>query len=356
MEGVINRLMKWFKGGKADPEMVQIYPTNKCNLNCIFCTQRLNIYENSEEMKRAKWFEIVKKICEMDIEKILISGGGEPLCVPDITMGIMNIVKDHGLEGRMITNGTLWTQNLIKETIEIGWDNIIFSLDAANPETHDYLRGKKGAFERTIRNIIRFKELKKKMKRSLPFLELTTVLNVYNYKEIPEIVRLSSRLGIETVNVEPLCINNPETKKLKLTEEQRKFFLEEIIPKAQKLADSFDIKTNFSRIIDVKYIERSGDLKNLILESTTNDFLNLPCYEPWLWPKIEANGEVWPCSSVSLKGNVKDRSFKEIWFGEEFNDFRKRIWNHDLPEDCKNCVLTHLSINNEIRERLRKSI
>ena len=33
-------------------------------------------------------------------------------------------------------------------------------------------------------------------------------------------------------------------------------------------------------------------------------------------------------------GNVKQQSFREIWYGELYSDFRRRLINGDFPEYC----------------------
>ena len=124
---LMENLFKWYKGLKPPPQMVQIYPTNKCNLKCIFCVQRLNIYNLREEVSKRRWLEIVKEICGMGVRKFLVSGGGEPLCTPNKTFGIMKVIKFYGGEGRMITSGFLWNKSLIEKTIKMGWDSIMFS-------------------------------------------------------------------------------------------------------------------------------------------------------------------------------------------------------------------------------------
>jgi MoaA/NifB/PqqE/SkfB family radical SAM enzyme len=179
-------------------------------------------------------------------------------------------------------------------------------------------------------------------------------LNLYNYKKIDEIIKLANKLGVVSLNIEPICINNPTCEKIKLGVKEREEFLRSV-RNYQNLAKKYNVRTNLERLTKLKYLERSGNLLDLILKTARkNDFLNLPCYEPWLWPKIEANGEVWPCSSISLHENIKHKSFKEIWFGKEFQLFRRKIMKNDLPPNCSNCVMTHLATTMEIRDELSK--
>lgn len=357
------RLYKWFNGEKAPPEMVQIYPTNKCNLKCIFCTQRVGIYNLKEEISKKRFLVIAKELCEMGVRRFLISGGGEPLCVPNKTFGIMKLIKSYKAEGRIITNGVLWNEKLVKKTIRMSWNTIVFSLHGSKAETHDKLTCVRGTFERVIKNLKMFDSLKKRMRSTFPSIEFTFVLNKWNFKEVPEMINLVNELGVESINVEPMTINNKEAERIKLDEKGRRFFFKKILPKAKSLAKSLNIRNNFSKLEEFTLIEKAGEVRDEILKLNNlkkpekPSLLNSPCYEPWLWPKVEANGEVWPCSTVQLKNtNIKDRSFKEIWYGKEFNKFRKRILNFDLPEECKNCVLTHIPLQRKIREKLNEFI
>ena len=52
--------------------------------------------------------------------------------------------------------------------------------------------------------------------------------------------------------------------------------------------------------------------------------------------------------------SVRERSFEDIWYGEEFNAFRKMMISGKLFDACANCVSTHLYWNARIREELRK--
>lgn len=361
MDQRIINLKRWIKEEHVPPEEVQIYPTNKCNLKCVFCYQRLNQYDVKDEIPDKRWLEIAEELCNIGVKKILISGGGEPL-MATATLKMMKLFKLRGLHGRLINNGTLWSDETILDVINIGWDTIMFSIDSPNARTHDKLRGVKGCFDKAIQNMKRFKELKNSENKSKPRVEINFVLNKLNYKEVSDMIDLASRLNLDFLNFEPICMNNQEASKLKLEEHERAYFLERIVPQAITLSNKLNIGTNLDTLLRIKVIEKAGELDNVILNNPKPSPLTKPwlldaaCFEPWLWPKIEANGEVWPCSTVPLKANIKRKSFKEVWLGEELTEFRNNIVKGILSESCKNCVMTHLPVNKEIRERLKKEL
>lgn len=361
--GVVEKLARWADGKRAAPQRVLMYPTNNCNLRCVFCYQALKPYDYSDMMPDEKWLAITRELCEMGTNTLQISGGGEALLRGELVMEMMALAKSHGLIGRLVTNGTVWSDNWIRRTIEMGWDNVIHSVDGATPAVHDRLRGKKGSFEKTTSAIRRFAELKREMGTEKPLLEFSHVLTKWNYEQTPEMVELAHDLGVAVVTYEPVFVSNPFVHKIKLSQKERERYMREFVPKALELAEDYRIRTNLDHVMGLEVIEETGKLKGKILDSrdghkreSRNPFMDIPCYEAWLWPKIEANGDVGPCSTNMLAENIKDKTFRQVWYGPVFSEFRRRIMERDLPDGCENCVSTHLPWNREIKQALKRSM
>ena len=350
-DSAIQRLRKWEQGKNAPPEKVQIYPTNICNLNCIFCAQQREDYGYDSELSAQQWQEVTKNICEIGTERILISGGGEPFCRPKATLNIMNEAKKNDIKGRIITNGTLIDKTIAKKIIDLGWETVVFSIDSPKAKIQDHLRGRKGAFSRSIENIKLLNSLKDEKK---PNIEVNYILMNENYKKIPEMLQLCNKLKVSYINFEPITINNKVDKELKITGKERKLLINQVIPSAEKLTDQLRVSSNLQSLKEIK-TQKAGDMKDEIKNYSreTNKLSDSPCFEPWLWPKIEANGDVWPCSTVPMKENVQEKNFAEIWYGEQFRKFRSKIKKGELPEDCNNCVTTHLKTNRDLRNKIR---
>lgn len=86
------------------PIHVEISPTNRCNLNCSFCS-----YSSRDKENELKLFELkeVIDICKsLGTKVITISGGGEPLCHPHIN-DFIKYCKETNIEIGLITNGLL---------------------------------------------------------------------------------------------------------------------------------------------------------------------------------------------------------------------------------------------------------
>ncbi len=91
------------------PMQCSLYVTDRCNLDCAYCTE----YDNSrahppiEELK--KW---VKKIRELGTMRIALVGG-EPLTHPDI-VELVRYCRELGFATSLTTNGFLLTREKVK--------------------------------------------------------------------------------------------------------------------------------------------------------------------------------------------------------------------------------------------------
>lgn len=90
--------------GFIHPIHLQVCPTNKCNLNCSFCSCAKR--EKNQELEFNELMKMMSTFCELGTRSITITGGGEPCMyekLSDFIYGIFNMKLDMGL----VTNGLL---------------------------------------------------------------------------------------------------------------------------------------------------------------------------------------------------------------------------------------------------------
>jgi MoaA/NifB/PqqE/SkfB family radical SAM enzyme len=103
------------------PIHVQLIPTNKCNLNCSFCSCKKR--NKTEELAVWQIETLCQNLETMGCKAATVTGGGEPLMHKDIKQ-ILNILYDHGIKIGLVTNGILLNK-LTKEDFEkITWCRI----------------------------------------------------------------------------------------------------------------------------------------------------------------------------------------------------------------------------------------
>ncbi len=306
MEEKVERLKKWPKN-KLGPFLIEIWPTNRCNLRCTMCgtwANRRKLEENgitynpTEEMKievsEERLLNIVEEANKLGAKEFLLTGGGEPFMRKITTLKLMERIKYRRLIGNLNTNGTLIAEDDIEKIVEIGWDMIMFSIDASNREMHNLIRGASGCFEKVKENLLAFKTVKKNLRSDKPKIAFNTVLSNKIYDKIDDLIKFASQVGCENITFIPLIPFDESTKKLGLNDNQKSKLnenIEELINFSKKLG----VETNLN---ELSFSISSGEMNKAIFDEMKNspkDLVHAPCFEPFLHFLVKGNGEATFC-------------------------------------------------------------
>jgi len=284
------------------PLYLQVELNQVCNLKCPMCP--LTIPESREKYitdKHISW-EMYEKII-LEAEKyncpsLNPQGVNEPLLDQDLE-NYIKFAKKHGfIDIMMNTNATLLSEERSKKLVDSGLTRLRFSLDAFNKETYEKIRI--GAnYEKVMRNIDRFIEIRNKNGNKLPF------------------------VGVNLVQ-------------MKTNEDEVHPFIE-----------YWREKVDFVVIQNFLPPELEGDYSDFF--STTSKFRenissSFNCQQPWQRMFVHNNGVVSPCCalhSIELSlGNFNEHSLHELWMSEPMNNLRKihKEGNYAENEWCKKCV------------------
>jgi len=361
----LKRLSKWIKGIPQPPVRIDIEPTNFCNLKCLFCwtrsEKRLSYCDYKETLSEKRIIEILHEAGKMGVAEWQIAGGWEPMVNPNLIVDMVNTIKSYEMYGCITTNGTLFAEKTIKHFVEIGWDEILFSLEGPNAETHDSVTKLKGSFNKSTSTMRMLNKWKIKLNKTNPKYSFHAVLTNKNYDKISEMIRLGYEVGCDGVNFEPLNVWSKEGKKLKLNEKQR-IEVQECAKEALKLAKKLHIQTNAENLLEVRLVSKT-DMDKILKESIMKknaDIINSPCFDPWLSLEIRINGRVAPCRLCDDDAHcdsIIQKDLKTIWYGDYFETFRKQMIQKSMPNYCYACaagnVVAMKKIRNDFSEFLK---
>ncbi|VAW68317.1 Heme d1 biosynthesis protein NirJ [hydrothermal vent metagenome] len=122
----------------------------RCNLTCQHCYSISTDKDFPGELNTEKVFEVMDDLKAFHVPVLIISGG-EPLLRDDI-FEISKRAKVMGFYVGLSSNGTLITENNIRQISEVGYDYVGISIDGLR-QTHDRFRRKQGAFDEAINGI-----------------------------------------------------------------------------------------------------------------------------------------------------------------------------------------------------------
>lgn len=108
-------LTKVVEKGLATPISLQVAPTSRCNLQCVFCS---NVNRDKhEDLMPEELFAFLKKMQQQGLKTVEWTGGGDPTLYEFMNEMII-YAKGLGLQQGFITNGLALKEKLLRGSLE----------------------------------------------------------------------------------------------------------------------------------------------------------------------------------------------------------------------------------------------
>jgi len=249
------------------PTVAEIETTSICNLKCIMCGRN---FGGTAKKRQHMDFDLFKEIIDQSkgkMELAILHAGGEPLMQPNI-FKMIEYTNAAGIGAWMSSNATLLNEDKAEKILKSALDGLVLSIDSLTPEIYEKIRVG-GKFETTKENILRFLDMRKKMKSKL-------------------------MVTIQMIEMEE---NKHEADRF------RKFW------------SQFDTNIIIKPLVN-------WNIKN------SKDMLHpsIKCDRPWYWLFIRSTGLVPPCGHdfemKAVFGNLKENSVGEVWNSQQAQEFR----------------------------------
>jgi MoaA/NifB/PqqE/SkfB family radical SAM enzyme len=176
------------------PQLRRIFicPSHECNADCVHCYEKFLHQTFHQELSTEAIKNIIDQFHELGGFFVYFCSG-ELLLRPD-ALELIRYARARDLATSLTTNGILLNEKSIVELKEAGLTVLVVSIDSANPERHDQLRGFKGCFERAT-SALRIARDK----------GLVTMIWTYvarsNHEELQGISALGKKLNVQLVFV-----------------------------------------------------------------------------------------------------------------------------------------------------------
>ncbi|HPS58795.1 MAG TPA: radical SAM protein [Spirochaetota bacterium] len=300
--------------------------TGACNLRCIHC-HATSGRAARDELTTDEGKRLIDQLAGEKEFRTMIYTGGEPLVRPDI-FELLRHSQKAGMANIIATNGTLINEEMAFKLKDHGVVCNAISFDAANPDVHNMVRNKPGAFDLALRAV-------EATKKAGIMLQVNTTAMEYNMPHLAELIDFADRQGAGIMLMYQLvAVGRGEKIKEATLKKNDNMNLSELISEKQKTA-----KTIIEPVAGPQYwpylLEKGGIRGGLPLKLAGKVFHGCSAARGFVY--IKANGDVWPCPFVEVSGgNVRGKSFNEIYNNSKlFMDLRNREEN--LKGFCGEC-------------------
>lgn len=301
------------------PISVELTLTNKCNLQCVYCSDlELRERQGKEEFLDYDILSrLFKDLSDGGTKGVVFEGGGEPTLHPDFSK-LLRSAKENHLAVGLITNGTVRLDESDLQKLE--WIRV--SLDASNAEEYINLKGT-DCFERVLSNIAHYAQY-------CNTVGVGYVVTNNNLSDIETLILRLRELKVSYIQLRPV-VDAPD-----------------LLPDEK----------------DLKYLEcYRSSVFNVIVDGMKENMEGgnnqLSCVANSLTSVISGDGSVYLCGRLNIYdwlnpiGNIRIQNFSAIWNGEE----RKRQLNMvgNASFCSKNCPQCRISKFNMLFQRLSQT-
>lgn len=296
-----------------------------CNLRCVHCYSNAGPDQPRIGLSLRKIEALYDELVDLQVFKIYL-GGGEPFARRDI-LDIIQLAVQRSLAVTISTNGALLTERRLDALRSVPPALIQVSLDGACARTHDGIRGI-GSFDKAVRAL-------QLLVRAGLCTAIGTVACQSNYREIPDMLRLTLNLGVSSfhlMGLQPAGRAFSHFGDQRLTEEQwlvlHKFFSHR--PAALSKRIEFHIEIDKFVLFKHGLFTPQNHLDNF-----AQMWCTCPCSRSLC--TITSNGDVLPCELMRdvVAGNVHRQSLREIWKRSAvFAAIRRRSLGIAACTDC----------------------
>lgn len=300
--------------------------TAACNLNCIHC-HAASGKPDPLELSTDEGKRLIDQLSEVDGFRTLVYSGGEPLVRPDI-FDLLKHSKAVGFANIIATNGILIDEEMAWKLKEHGVVCNAISIDASDPDIHNFVRNSPKAFDLALRAI-------EATRKAGILLQINTTAMEYNMENLSDLIDFVDQHDASIMLMYQLVAvgrgGKIERATLKKSANEN---LSRLIAQKQK-----QTRAIIEPVAGPQYwpyiLEKKGIQNGLLIRIAEHVFHGCAAGRGFVY--IKANGEVWPCPFVEVNaGNVREKSFSEIY--EEapvFKNLRNR--ENILKGLCGDC-------------------
>ncbi|MHB9112936.1 MAG: radical SAM protein [Thermoleophilia bacterium] len=325
------------------PISVEIHPTNRCNLSCLYCAYRHVRYD--EGLQELAFEHLIDELiaCRPTIRSVLFSGGGEPTLHRYLPEAVRRLHRS-GADVGIITNGVVLNRDILDAYMQCTW--IRFSVDTCQEATYSRLKsgGNRSVLPKVLEHIKTVVKAKAGSRYTLPTVGVSFIVTQESQDvgALMACLDLSSDLGVDYVMFRPLSEMDEE--QITVPVSQMESLESAITDRAREL----NVVQQYHKFLEV--------YNKMYTEQLSNPTKECPIVQEGLVTLVAANGEVMPCymlyqggyGHAVTFGNITEQPFREIWLGE-------RRFRAIADLDARMCPYCRFVGHNRILNEMRQS-
>lgn len=197
-----------FNTSFSKPSRIIFCLTLRCNIRCRQC----GIWKTTgkKELSTDEWKKVILELRDWLGPFRLQIAGGEIFLRKDV-VELVRLASRNGVLIGMVSNGTLIDKAMADALVDAGLSYFDISIDGIRRETHDFIRGVDGVFDKAMSTVRYLQESSRAAGSPLSITVATVVMGI-NMNELVPLVRWVEEQNLNGIIFNPLgpaCDSNP---------------------------------------------------------------------------------------------------------------------------------------------------
>jgi radical SAM protein with 4Fe4S-binding SPASM domain len=316
------------------PPILQLEPSNLCNLNCLTCVVGAQMMSRPSALMPAEMYRNIIDQVKNFVHLLVFWSWGEPFTNKD-AISMIRYAKDQGLLVHTSTNGHFFQKReQARQVVDSGLDSLVVAVDGIDQATYEKYR-KGGRLNLVIKSIENLVAERISVGVTHPLITFRFIVMKHNEHQINRVRDFAKQLGVDLVSFRSAVVQRCEV----------------------NLEDR--LAPNLAEFQQFTY-EGSPSAGQRIRQD------NVYCHRPYANLTVFSNGDVVSCendfNATIPFGNVSNQSLNEILSSKQarvfFEKFRENLDHLHFCKDCEirdmkhqtHNVQTHI-LNREIYKR-----
>lgn len=289
------------------PISITFEPTTSCNLRCPECPSGKREFTRPTGMLQTGFFKTSIDDLHKEISYLIFYFQGEPYLNPQF-LEMVSYASSRRIYTATSTNAHYLNDSNARKTVESGLDRLIISIDGTTQDTYQQYRvgGELSKVLEGTRNILKWK---RELNSRTPHVIFQFLVVRPNQHQLAEMEAIAQEMGVQDLRFKTAQVYDYENGN-------------PLIPTLTKYS-------RYRKQKDGTYV-----IKNNMLNH---------CWRLWHSTVVTWDGMVVPCcfdkDAKHRLGDLKEASFRQLWKGIAYNNFRKAVLRSRTEIDiCKNCT------------------
>lgn len=309
------------------PAVLNLEPTTRCNFNCWYCIGRKM---EQEDIDFDGFVRALENFPSMVV--LALVGEGEPLLHKRF-FDMVRMAKEKGIRVATISNGSTFSESVVRKICESGVDYISISIDSTDPRTFADSR-LDGDLVKVWAGIERLTTYRNTNGYQYPQVGLKGTLFTHTRDEMPAIAAEAKRHGVDVIeSFQPL---NPKRSYVDIYPADKVGLLAD----APEIAAT--INAGYGRVALPSVVEFAQRENLPISNCGKPNGLRPNCDEEWIYSLL--SGDVTPCCQIKQpldeKWNIFNHPIDEILSNQHYENVRFNLWNGIFLQACEGCSKT----------------